>query len=211
MRRRERTDDSGFSLAEVMVSMSVMSVVMVVFTSAILQAYKTSAKSESISIVQAQLQNAFQRIDREIRYASWISQPGQVGTAWYVEYAGYDGSSCGQLRLETSGTAEGPNNAGGVLQWLTWPKAAPPAAGAAGQTIASNVVAPDSAGPFERQAAGTATGTGATAFTPDYQRLRVRLSARRGDSVAAVDTTFTALNTSRDTPATNDCSKGRPS
>ncbi|MFG1608720.1 prepilin-type N-terminal cleavage/methylation domain-containing protein [Actinoplanes sp. NPDC049265] len=214
MTRRDRRDDAGFSMVEIMVSLSVMSVVLVVFTSAILQAYKTSAKAESISIIQAQLQNAFQRVDRELRYASWISPPGQFGTAWYVEYAGYDGSTCGQLRLETAPAStanDSTDEAHGVMQWLTWPKASPPAAGTPGQTIASNLVTPDSAGPFERQAAGVATGSSGTDFTPDFQRLRIRVSAQRGDSTASVDTTFTALNTSRDTPPTNDCSKGRPS
>jgi prepilin-type N-terminal cleavage/methylation domain-containing protein len=211
MSRRDR-DDDGFSLVEVLVSLGVMSVVMVVFTTAILQVYRTSAKTESISIVQGQLQTAFQRFDRELRYASWIAQPGQVGTAWYVEWAGYDGNTCGQLRLETASTANG-NNANGIMQWLSWSRTAtPPAPGTAGRTVASNLVAPDSTGPFERQLAGAVTGTGDGAdFTPDFQRLRVHVSAQRGDSIAQVDTTFTALNTSRDTPATNDCSKGRPS
>ncbi|MEV6491617.1 prepilin-type N-terminal cleavage/methylation domain-containing protein [Actinoplanes sp. NPDC051633] len=203
-------DDAGFSLAEVVVTLSVMSVVMVVFTSAILQVYRTSAKSESISITQTQLQLAFQRFDRELRYASWIAQPGQVGTAWYVEYAGFDGSQCGQLRLETASNPDqdSPNDANGVLQWLTWPRATPPAPGTPGRTVASNLVTPDSTGPFERQ---TPTSPGTSGFTPDFQRLRVRVSAQVGDSVAEVDSTFTALNSSRNTPATNDCSNGRPS
>lgn len=203
-------DDAGFSLIEVMVTMGLMSVVMVVFTAAILQSYRSSAKAESISIVQSQLRIAFQRFDRELRYASWVAQPGQVGTAWYVEWAGYDGSQCYQLRLETApaGSQEGPNNAQGVLQLRTWPRATPPAAGTPGQTIASNVADPGSSAPFERQGAGVATS--GSDFVPDFERLRVRLTAQRGDSTASVDTTFTALNTSRNTPDTNDCSMGRP-
>jgi Tfp pilus assembly protein FimT len=203
-------DDAGFSLIDLMVTMGLMSVVMVVFTAAILQAYRTSGKAESISIIQSQLRIAFQRFDRELRYASWIAQPGQVGTAWYVEWAGYDGSQCYQLRLETAPAAsqEGPNNAHGVLQLLTWPRTTPPAAGAPRQTIATNLVTPDSSGPFERQDAGVATS--GSDFVPDFQRLEVRLGAQRGDSTASVDTTFTALNTSRNTPDTNDCSEGRP-
>jgi type II secretory pathway component PulJ len=203
--------DAGFSLIDVMVTMGLMSVVMVVFTAAILQAYRTSGKAESISIIQSQLRIAFQRFDRELRYASWIAQPGQVGTAWYVEWAGYDGSQCYQLRLETApaSSQEGPNNAHGVLQLLTWPRTTPPAVNAPRQTIATNLVAPDSSGPFERQDAGVPASSGSD-FTPDFQRLEVRLKAQRADSTASVDTTFTALNTSRNTPDTNDCSEGRP-
>jgi hypothetical protein len=77
------------------------------------------------------------------------------------------------------------------------------------QTIATNLVAPDSSGPFERQDAGVPASSGSD-FTPDFQRLEVRLKAQRADSTASVDTTFTALNTSRNTPDTNDCSEGRP-
>jgi prepilin-type N-terminal cleavage/methylation domain-containing protein len=215
MTRRRTTNapdrgDAGFSLIEVMVTMGLMSVVMVVFTAAILQSYRASAKAESISIIQSQLRIAFQRFDRELRYASWIAQPGQVGTAWYVEWAGYDGSQCYQLRLETApaGSQEGPNNAHGVLQLRTWPLATPPVAGASGQTLASNLADPGGSGPFERTDAGVATG--GSDFVPDFDRLRVRLTAQRGDSAASVDTTFTALNTSRNTPDTNDCSLGRP-
>jgi type II secretory pathway pseudopilin PulG len=194
-------DDAGLTMVEVLVTMGLMGVVMVVFTAAILQAYRANMKTESMSIVQSQLQTAFQRFDRELRYASWIAQPGQVNNAWYVEWAGYDGSQCYQLRLD----------AGGVLQMLTWPRAGtPPVEGTAGQTVATNLVVTGS-GPFERQAAGVTTGASAgTDFAPDFQRLRVRLTARVDDSTAQVDTTFTALNTSRNTPATNDCSSGRP-
>ena len=204
-------DDAGFTLTEVMVTLAVMSVVMVVFTGGILQVYRTSAKAESISVVQTQLQTAFQRFDRQLRYASWISQPGQVGTAWYVEWAGYDGSLCYQLRLETApaSAADNSTNGRGVLQMLSWPLATPPAPGAPGQTIAGNLVSPDGGGPFEVQAAGVTAG-GGSEFTPDFQRLRVHITGRAGESTAQVDTTFTALNTSRNTPATNDCSKGRP-
>lgn len=207
-------DDAGFSLTEVMVTLAVLSVVMAVFTAAILQVYRTTARTESVSIVQGQLQTAFQRFDRQLRYASWIGQPGQVGTAWYVEWAGYDGSQCYQLRLETAPASaqSGADNGGGVLQMLNWPLATPPAADAPAQTLSADLVTPDSAGPFERQTPFSSAGTDPlTQFTPDFQRLRVRLTGRRGDSTAQVDTTFTALNTSRNTPATNDCSKGRPS
>ena len=221
MRRRQTPptarsrDDAGFTLTEVMVTMGVMSVVMVVFTAAILQAYRTSAKSESISVTQSSLQIAFQRFDRELRYASWIADPGQVGTAWYVEFAGFDGTQCRQLRLETSSSSAQDNatDGHGVLQLISWPRATPPAAGAPGQTIATHLVTPDSSGPFEVQAAGASASQGSgvgSDFTTDFQRLRIRLAAQVGDSTAQIDTTFTALNTSRNTPTDNDCSKGRP-
>lgn len=205
-------DDDGFTFTEVLVSLGVMSVVMAVFTGGIIQMYRTSAKTEAISMIQSQLQTAFQRFDRQIRYATWISPPGQVGTAWYVEWAGYDGSQCYQLRLETA-PADPPadETAGkGVLQMLTWPKASPPAPGTPGTTVAANLAEPGAEGPFTRQLPTGTVSDGITGFTPDFQRLQIRITGRQGDTDAQVDTTFTALNTSRNTPITNECSKGRP-
>lgn len=217
MRGPRRRDDAGVTLVEVMVSMAVMSVVMVIFTGGIMQVFRTTAKSEGISIVQTQLQIAFQRVDKQIRYASWIAAPGKVGSAWYVEFANFDGTQCGQLRLDTAAATGGnPDDGKGVLSMLTWPAdpkvGQPPAAGAPGLIIAQRLLDPGPAGPFERQDPN-APGTG---FTPDFQRLRITLAAQVGDqqssdSTAQVDTTFTALNTSRNTPADSECSKGRPS
>jgi prepilin-type N-terminal cleavage/methylation domain-containing protein len=209
-------NDAGFSLIEVMVTMAVMSVVMVLFTAAILQAYRTSTTAESISAAQAQLYRAFQRFDKELRYASWIAQPGQVGTAWYVEFAAADATQCRQLRFETSPSLPQDNGTDGrgVLQLVTWTSDAPPAAGTRGRTVASQLLTNGVAAPFARQAAGTSpfagSGSVGTGFTTDFDRLRITLTARVGGSTAQVDTTFTALNTSRNTPAVNDCSRGRP-
>lgn len=212
---RRRRGDDGVTLIEVMVSMGVMSVVMVVFTGAILQVFQTTAKTETISYAQSRLQIAFQRVDKEVRYASWIAVPAKVGTAWYVEYANFDGTSCGQLRFETAPAADdsNPGDGKGALSLITWPRDTPPATGTAGLLVAKQLLDPGSTGPFERSDPASAADAG---FTPDFQRLRIRLTARVGgsqasDSTAQMDTTFTALNTSRNTPAANDCSKGRPS
>jgi prepilin-type N-terminal cleavage/methylation domain-containing protein len=208
--RDQRPDDAGFSLIEVMVTMGIMSVLMVIFTSAILQIYGTSATAETISFAQTQIQLGFQRFDRELRYASWIAVPGQVGTTWYVEFAGADPTQCQQLRLETGADGDG------VLQLFRWTRGTPPTSGTPGQTVASLIVMDDVDSPFVRQAAGSspylspsADAVGAD-FATDFQRLRIRLTTRVGRESTQVDTTFTAMNTSRDTAAANDCSEGRP-
>jgi prepilin-type N-terminal cleavage/methylation domain-containing protein len=213
---RRRPDDHGFTLIEVTVTMGIMSVVMVIFTTAILQVYRSVNATESLSTAQSQLQVAFQRFDRELRYASWIAQPGQVGTTWYVEYAAADPTQCRQLRFETPTTPAAGVNARGVLQLIQWTRGTPPAAGARGQTVASTLVTGGADAPFERQLAGATPFADPSAaaigenFATDFQRLRVRLATQVGGKTTAVDTTFTALNTSRDTPATNLCSEGRP-
>lgn len=206
-----RDDEAGFSLVEILVSLSVMSVVMVMFTTAVLQIYGNSGTAESIATTRSQLNQAFQRFDRELRYASWIAVPKQVGTAWYVEFASSDAGQCLQLRLETdpAQVPDNPTDGRGVLQLIRWTPGSPPAPNQPGQTIASQLVT-DAAGPFELLPAGAAS-VDDPSFTPDLQALRVRLTARAGRNTAEATSTFTALNTSRNTPATHQCSEGRPS
>ena len=216
MSPRRRSDDQGTTLIEITVTMGIMSVMMVIFTTAILQVYRSVNATETLSAAQSQLQVAFQRFDRELRYASWIAQPGKVGTTWFVEFAAADPTQCRQLRLETPATPAAGADAGGVLQLIRWTRGTPPAAGARGQTVASTLVTDGPDAPFERQAAGVmpvvspSPGAIGANFAPDFQRLRVRLTTRVGGNTTGVDTTFTALNTSRATEAVNDCSEGRP-
>ncbi|GAA3347890.1 hypothetical protein GCM10020358_64370 [Amorphoplanes nipponensis] len=209
--RAADADEAGFSLVEILVTLSVMSVVMVMFTTAVLQIYGNSNTAQTIAASRSQLNQAFQRFDREVRYASWIATPGKVDTAWYVEFASSDAKQCLQLRLETAPAQAKDNNTDGtgVLQLLRWTPGAPPAKNQPGQTIASQLVT-DAAGPFTLVPAGVSS-TADPSFTPDFQALRVQLTARVGVSTATVSTTFTALNTSRNTPSTHACSAGRPS
>ncbi|BCJ52044.1 hypothetical protein Asp14428_35190 [Actinoplanes sp. NBRC 14428] len=214
---RPERDDAGFSLAEVLVTMGLMGVVMMIFTGAILQVYRTNQATETLTEAQGQLATAFQRFDRELRYASWISTVGQVGTRYYVEFAGADPTQCRQLRLETAAFTSG-NQGSGLLQLLSWTKGSPPASTARGQTIASQIVTTGVPPFFTRQLANeapyaspspSAAPVGAD-YVNDFQRLRVRLTTRSAAGKASIDVTFTALNTSRLTPAANDCSEGRP-
>ncbi|MET0495481.1 MAG: prepilin-type N-terminal cleavage/methylation domain-containing protein [Actinoplanes sp.] len=208
--------DAGTSLVELMVTMAIMSIMMVIFTGAILQIYRATTDTESLTTAQSQLRLAFQRFDRELRYASWISEPGLVGTAWYVEFAGPADTGCRQLRLETVSPDGNGVDGEGQLQLISWTPGAPPAAGDPGQTIAAQILTTGVAPFFERQAANGTPYASASAdavgtdFTTDFQRLRIQLTTRVAAGTAQVDTTFTALNTSRDTPADNVCSEGRP-
>jgi len=209
-------DDAGFSLVEVMVTMTIMSIMMVIFTGAILQIYRTSTATESLTTAQSQLRLAFQRFDRELRYASWVAEPGMVGTAWYVEFAGPADAGCLQLRLETAPGGGNASDGQGVLQLLRWTPGSPPAAGASGQTIASQILTTGVDPFFDLQtidetpyASASADAVG-TDFATDFRRLRIRLTTKVAAGTAEIDTTFTALNSSR-AHVTDDCSEGRPS
>jgi prepilin-type N-terminal cleavage/methylation domain-containing protein len=209
--RASGKDDAGFSLIELMVTMGVMSILMVIFTTAILQVYRANSATESLSLAQSQLQLAFQRVDRELRYASWIGVPDKIGATSYVAYADADGLRCGQLRLADSSAG----SADGVLQLIQW-KRGTPSVLEARLTLSSMVVTDGVDPPFALQVGGAtpysnpAVGAVGTSFVTEFQRLRIRLTTRVGNRSTQVDTTFTALNTTRKTLETNDCNEGKP-
>ncbi|MFC4058204.1 PilW family protein [Planomonospora corallina] len=224
--RARPAGDAGISLVEVMVSLSVLGVFMAVFTAGVLQVYRAVDTTEAVASAQSQLHVAFQRLDKEIRYASWISEPSRpIRGRRYVEFAAKDPvtkeeTRCGQLLLDLDR---------GVLQLRRWEAGSPPAERAPGETLASYIATdglaaePPSGGaepPFTLQKAGSTPdrGNGSAVgadFAPDFQRLELHLTARVGtgekSGAANLDVSFTALNTSRDTPATHKCSEGRPS
>ncbi|WP_041831937.1 type II secretion system protein J [Actinoplanes sp. N902-109] len=222
-RERHRGDDEGVSLVEVMVTLGVMGVLMVLFTGAVLQVFRTTTVTDALSEAQQQLTVAFQRFDKELRYASWIADPSDPAKAanpatatQYVEFAGAVATDCYQLRL-----APGADGLG-VLQLLNWTAGTPPKPGTPGQTIASDVVM-DGKPAFLKQGYGTQPFASATPapgsssstvvgrdFSPVFQRLEVQLTTRATAGTAHIDTTFTALNTSNSTSTTNTCSEGRP-
>ncbi len=193
--RCHRGGDSGITLIEVMVSMSLVAVITSLFAGGIVQAYRLSTKNESMAIVQAELHDVFSRLDRQARYASSVSEPGHAGGNQYVEFVTSSAGTvvCTQYRVSTST---------GKLQSRTWRQGAP---ASAWSTLASNVTSP--AG-FVR--------TVAAANGPRRQRLTVTLSLTAGRGSTATShrsaVTYTALNTSLDTDSNqNACQPmGRP-
>jgi prepilin-type N-terminal cleavage/methylation domain-containing protein len=189
----DRNRDGGFTLVESLISMTIMLVVMLMFTTGVLRIFRSANTTEQISVAQSQVYRAFQRIDKEIRYAAGISTPGTVGGSPHVEFlTTHTGSNvCVQLRLDVSARQ---------LQRRTWTLGAGPDEDDAWFPLASEVSA---ATPFSYLPP-------AGAFT--FQRLRIRLEAAAAAGtgpVAATDVTFTALNTDPDTESTTVCGEGR--
>ena len=183
-------DDAGFTLIEMLVTLSVMSVVMVMVTGAVLLAGSTSARVDSTGIAQSQVTTAFMTLDRQVRWASAISQPGSVGSDNYVEFLTPDGSAsrCYQLRF---------NRTVSQVQERSWPQGT--TTFSAWQPLASGVTAAS----FQLPAAvGNAT----------LARLTVSVTAAAGGAKGVVTATtaltFTALN-STSSSATSVCSEGR--
>jgi hypothetical protein len=180
-------EDAGATLLELLVTLGLMSVVMAMITAGMVQMYSTVNRNEELSIVQAQLHVVFQRLDREIRYASGIRQPGQGqagGGSWYVEYsvltAGVE--DCVQLRLPTAGGRFEHRNqrgAGAVSGW---------------RQLAANVAA---GARFSLEPATTDRYA--------HQQLTISLTSQPRAGVSAgnrpVEYTFTAMNSSIETPS----------
>jgi len=192
--RLRRTEDGGTTLIEVVVSMSIMSVFMAMFTVGILQMSRAVNKNEATSTAQSQLNIAFMRLDKEIRYAAGVSAPGSVDANPYVEYLITNSGTpvCTQLRLQV---------AAGQLQRRAWVQGSSPLTPSAWIPLASDV---SSAQPFTFSAADA---------TYSFQRLQLRLVATSGSGGTATakqtDVTFTAMNTSLSSSSATVCTEGR--
>jgi prepilin-type N-terminal cleavage/methylation domain-containing protein len=189
--------EAGFTLMEVTVTLSLMSIVTALFSTAIVQLFSATNNNEALAVATAQLHNAFVRLDRDIRYASGISKPGSAGAGGneYVEYAITNTGTtvCTQLRLVVST---------GLLQTRSKTGAGP---ASAWSTLASYLT---SASSFTRVPASTST--------KPFQQLDVALRAQVGSSSTGsattgsaksqtVQYTFTALNTSPTTASDGVC------
>ena len=194
--------DSGVTLMELMVGLTIMTIFMGMFTGAVVMMYNATSKAQAVGDTASQLSIAFSRLDRSVRYASAISQPGTgTGGALYVEWQStYSGATnCTQLRL---------NSTVAQLQQRTWTV---PAAG--GSATALTTWLPLASGV---QAGSVTPFTLPTSSGMPYQQLRVYLVAtstgRTGITTSVSDVTFTAFNSkiSASGPAGICTEAGRP-
>lgn len=194
-----RRDDEGFTLTELLVSMAILSVVMLVVTGAILQASSTSARVEAAGVSQQQAHQAFDRLDRQVRWAAAFGTPGTVAGNPYVEwlYTASGPATCNELRIDVAGRR---------LQQRSWKQ------GDLSTITAWNVVA---SGITAVPITGTAGGfrvTPADATFP-VARLRIAVTATaggaKGTDTATHDVTYTALNSTGSTAPATVCSEGR--
>lgn len=193
-RRRVRSD-SGVTLMELLVGMTIMTIFMSMFTASVVMMYRSTSKTQAIADTASQLSIAFNRLDKSVRYASAITQPGlgYDGKSWYVEWlTTYTGAGqCTQLRL---------NVANGQLQQRTWTVPVNGAGSLSDPTdwlpLASSLESGSgsSPSPFTRL----------TDSAVPNQQLRLYLIAQTmgqgGTTQSVSDVTFTAFNSSLYSP-----------
>jgi Tfp pilus assembly protein FimT len=205
VRRRRGDDDAGVTLAEILVTTGLMAVLTTMITPALVQIYHAVNRVDSLSTAQTQVNTAFIRLDREVRYARGISDPAQVGADWYVEYLLNSGGvdTCVELRVQASSS---------LLQRRSWVKNVNPLVPSAWTTLADGV---STGTPFTVTDPDTNTLTGAR-----YQRLTMAVTSTAGvgrgnnsatgraGAVRQAVVTFTALNaTAADSSST--CGEAR--
>ncbi len=196
---RRASDDRGMTLIELLVGMGVMVTFMAIFTTAVVSMFSSSNKIQALENGATQLNTAFDRLDRQVRYATVIDQPIGPSTSPSVAFRTVDGptsTTCTQLEIRTdsSGTAQ-------QLVERTWPL-----------TVNGNGSStPGDPSPWHQLAAGITLVDQNPPFTVPttsssdvkVQQLQVRLAAvgggGRSRTSSFTDVTFSALNSS--TPA----------
>ena len=171
-------DDAGFTLMDTMVAMTVMTIVMAVFTTSVLQMYRTANNVDAKAITQTQISTAMQRLDRQIRYAKGISEPYTIAGITYVDMLAVQQTKrqCIQLRV-----------AAGVLSQRTWTYLANPLDLTGWTAVAYGIT---TASPFDYLPPTDTLG---------HQQLTVTLGGGTGSGTDANTVTFTALNSDRTT------------
>ncbi|MBO3735906.1 PulJ/GspJ family protein [Actinoplanes flavus] len=216
MRDRRTGGEDGFSLVEILITTAIMAVVMAAVTTATIEVYSGAKRIEHTSVARDQMDNGFRRLDKELRYATYMSEPGQYHDGWYMEYALPAPAEtpadipCRQLKLD-----------GGVLSLASWVRSGgatqtpgTPAALASGVVLESGVkpftVYKPGDTPYVKESAGTA-GVG-TGFGNAYQMTRLRFQVQEGTVTMPFDSVFTSQNMTGEAPpaGSTDCGKGRP-
>jgi prepilin-type N-terminal cleavage/methylation domain-containing protein len=209
-RRLDRAaDDRGTTLLEIMVGMTIMGVFMSIFTTAVFTMSRTVNQVDAVTTTAGQVNQAFLKLDKLVRYASAISTEGRspVSNKWYVELetTANGPDTCTQLRVDTT-TKQ--------LQQRTWTlTSAGTTAASAWRMLANGVTngtAPstDSNRPFS-------VPTGSVTVSSPFQLLTLTLivtSEGVNPKTTKSRMTFTAVNSvaSATTNASRCQQKGRP-
>ena len=189
--RRPDDTDAGTSLMELTIGMTLMAVFMAIFTTAVVGMSNTASKVEAMSTSATQVNQAFLKLDKSVRYATAISTAGRSSTSgqWYVEFDTSNGSAdtCTQLRVDATARQ---------LQQRTWTAGGPTGPTPTAWSVLADGIVNGAAAvgsPDQPFAVPAATAGASTAF----QQLAVTLAATSGTATAATARTtmsFTALN-----------------
>jgi len=198
---RRPSGDAGFTLIETVVGMVVMSVFLALFTGSVVAMFGSSNHSQAVAHSAQEISNAFTKLDRQVRYASYVGEPGQDpndGGNWYVEFqnTNTNPATCYQLRVDQGSE---------TLQQRSWSGSGTPSGW---QQLATGVLNGGGSGVDAPFVVTAATGTVTSA------ELTVHLVTGEGTGSNAAQSqssmTFTALNSTVTTPIRGICAGMRP-
>jgi prepilin-type N-terminal cleavage/methylation domain-containing protein len=190
--RLRAAGDAGYSLAEVLVSMAVMSIVMAIASTGFYEMFHTTDTAETTAAAQVELQAAFNKLDREVRYAYRINEGYSDTANFYIDYVFIDDAGknqCVQLSLP---------RAGGTLKRRQWPW--PDAISGPATAVANNLISTRMDNSTPKKVINPflleASGDGGS----DLDRLNVKVNSVVGtdttkQGVREYDLQFTAMNT----------------
>jgi prepilin-type N-terminal cleavage/methylation domain-containing protein len=183
--RRHRADEGGYTLVELLVAMGLFGVLIAIYMAGIVQMTRSTVRVQNVTGSTDEARRAFDRFDHQLRYASAVNRPVEVGNDWYLEFlttaTGTSSGQCTQWRL-LSATDQ--------LQLRTWPDVATPVA-TNWVTVASHVVNDPN------QVSQYPFGFHPADSTYNRQSLDLTLLVSNGPTGGAqVKATFVARNTS---------------
>jgi hypothetical protein len=194
LRRRLAEDERGTTMMEMVVGMTILAIFMSMFTTAIFMMTRTANKVQSVTGTASQVNQAFLKLDKLVRYSSAVSTPG-TGTSGdkYVElrFTNTGSERCTQLRFDGQKQQ---------LQQRSW--AVDPSGNAASASAWLPVASSIASGSFTQPADPAAL----------YQQLTVTLSATGSTQTSTTTsaTTFTALNSNLSQTGSVCQQQGRP-
>jgi prepilin-type N-terminal cleavage/methylation domain-containing protein len=194
IRRRLRSDESGFTLVELLAAMVVFTIFVAILLTSVIGITRASSRAQLLAQSSSSVLSAFQTFDHQIRYANAINYPGTGSSgARYIEFrTGTDSSTnglvmCTQWRYVPSTK---------IIQYRSWQDVVGASASAVWSTKIIKVVDLGGANyPFKLIPASLAAST--------MQQLVLTVSSGT-DLVtpgAAISSTFVARNSSISSPS----------
>lgn len=128
--------DAGMTLVELMVAMGLFTVLLGVFMSGVSVMTDATVRTQAAADSSDEVRRAYQRLDKQLRYASAVNRPGIAGGNQYIEFqttAVAEGNEpmCSQWRLNASAD---------TLEFRTWPDRDTSVTASGWSTVASRVV-----------------------------------------------------------------------
>ncbi len=187
--------DGGMTLIELLVSMGLFTILLGIFMSGVAAMTDLTVRSRSATESSDEVRRAYQRLDKQIRYAAAVNRPGVVGQDEYIEFqttavdVGTD-VMCSQWKLDASAD---------TLAFRTWPDV-DGATASSWTVVASRVVNVSTTDPVFTY----------LAIDEDHTKQRVEVfinvESNQGDG-AELRSTFVALN-STPTTVTDEATTG---